>query len=107
MADETFRDFILDQLGGLGQVNCRQMFGGYGLYRNGVFFGILHTDRFYFKTDARSQAGYLARGMNPFTLNAKQTLKSYYEVPVFVIEDANEMRVWAKKGCASSAARTG
>lgn len=97
MADESFRDFILDQLVGLGQVDCRRMFGGHGLYRGGVFFGILHKDRLYFKTDATSQVDYHARGMKPFTPNAKQTLKNYYEVPADVIEDSDEMSVWAKK----------
>ena len=97
MADETFRNFILDQLGELGQVDCRRMFGGYGLYRDGVFFGILHKDWLYFKTDATSQADYLARGMKPFSPSAKQTLKHYYEVPADVVEDADEMGVWARK----------
>jgi len=31
MNDETFRDFVLDQLQLLGEVDCRRMFGSYGL----------------------------------------------------------------------------
>jgi DNA transformation protein len=33
--------------------------------------------------------------MKPFRPNAKQTLKSYYQVPVDIIEDANQFYVWA------------
>jgi DNA transformation protein len=35
--------------------------------------------------------------MKPFRPNAKQTLKSYYQVPVDVMEDADELREWAVK----------
>jgi DNA transformation protein len=35
--------------------------------------------------------------MKPFRPNAKQTLKSYYQVPVDIIEDADELREWAEK----------
>ena len=39
--------------------------------------------------------------MKPFRPNAKQTLKSYYQVPVEIIEDADELREWVGKaiGC--------
>ena len=71
------------------------MFGGYGLYRKETFFGIIHRGRLYFKTDDRTRAGYVARSMKPFRPNVKQTLKSYYEVPVEVIEDAEQLVAWA------------
>ena len=40
MNDVTFRDFVLDQLQRLGEVDCRRMFGSFGLYHDEVFFGI-------------------------------------------------------------------
>ena len=45
MADVSFKDFVLDQLQHLDDLECRSMFGGYGLYAVGVFFGIFHTLR--------------------------------------------------------------
>ena len=97
MKDESFKDFVLDQLNGLAGVDCRAMFGGYGLYRADVFFGIIHKSRLYFKTDSKTVLPYLEAGMKPFHPNAKQTLKSYYEVPVDVIEDSDQLAAWAKK----------
>ena len=41
--DESFKDFVLDQLHDLDGVEVRRMFGGYGLYQDELFFGILHT----------------------------------------------------------------
>jgi DNA transformation protein len=94
---DSFKDFVLDQLSGLGGVACRSMFGGYGLYRSEVFFGIIHKGRLYFKTDERTRAVYVAQGMKPFRPNRKQTLKTYYEVPVEIVEDAEQLIEWAQR----------
>ena len=100
MSDETFRDFVLDQLQLLGEVDCRRMFGSYGLYHDGVFFGILSQGRLYFKTSAVTRGIYVQRGMQPFRPNLRQTLKSYYEVPVDVLEDHEQLTVWARQAVA-------
>ena len=92
---DSFKDFVLDQLNGLRGVTCRSMFGGYGLYRNDVFFGIIHKSRLYFKTDEANRARYKSKGMKPFRPNAKQTLKTYYEVPIEIIEDQEQLVEWA------------
>lgn len=92
---DSFKDFVLDQLGGLRGVTCRAMFGGFGLYRGDNFFGIIHKGRLYFKTNEATRAAYRDRGMKPFRPNRKQTLTSYYEVPVDVVEDAGQLVAWA------------
>jgi DNA transformation protein len=97
MQDESFKDFVLDQLQELEDVEARRMFGGYGLYQDETFFGILHKDKLYFKVDESTLAEYRKRKMRPFRPNVKQTLKSYYQVPVDVIEDNDELCEWAKK----------
>jgi DNA transformation protein len=97
MNDETFRDFVLDQLQLLGDVDCCRMFGSYGLYHDGVFFGILAQGRLYFKTSAVTRGPYVQRGMQPFHPRPRQTLKSYYEVPVDILEDHGQLAVWARQ----------
>jgi DNA transformation protein len=104
MRDDSFRDFVLDQLRDLGPVECRRMFGSYGLYHGGVFFGIISAGRLYFKTDSTARAEYERRGMAPFQPSAKQTLKSYYEVPVEVVEDDEQLADWARRAIESQAA---
>ena len=47
------------------------MFGAHGLYQGELFFAILDQGRLFFKTDAQSQADYMARGMGPFTYESK------------------------------------
>ena len=95
--DDPFRDFILDQLQELDDVEARRMFGGYGLYQDETFFGIIHKGRLYFKIDETTVGQYRKRRMKPFRPNAKQTLKSYYRVPVEIIEDAEHLAEWAKR----------
>jgi DNA transformation protein and related proteins len=94
---DSFKEFITDQLRDVGGVNCRAMFGGYGLYRDGAFFGIIHKGRLFFKTDAATAEEYAQRAMKSFRPNAKQILKTYYEVPVDIIEDADCLTEWAVK----------
>ncbi len=102
--DDSFKEFVLDQLAELPAVNCRAMFGGHGLYRGDIFFGIIHEGRLYFKTNAQTRLIYTHRGMKPFHPNAKQTLKNYYEVPVDIIEDQEQLTAWAQR---AASLRTG
>lgn len=93
---DGFKDFVLDQLADLRGLTCRAMFGGHGLRYQDTFFGIIHKGRLYFKVSPATVALYQEQGMTPFKPNAKQTLKSFYEVPVDVIEDAEQLTHWAE-----------
>lgn len=77
------------------------MFGGHGLYQGNVFFGIVYGGRVYFKTDKKTAAKYERCGMSPFRPRPGQGLKRYYEVPVDVIEDDNELVAWAREAIKS------
>ena len=95
MAGKPFEDRIVGQLSSLGDITRRAMFGGHGLYWDGVIFAIVFRDRLFLKVDEASKADYLAKGMEPFRPNGRQTLKSYYEVPPEVLEDRESLLSWA------------
>ena len=90
---DTFRDFVSEQLG--ENIEIRPMFGGYGLYRDDAFFGIVFKGRLYFRTGPLSRKEYVARGMKPFKPSARMTSKTYYEVPADILEDRDAVRTWA------------
>lgn len=90
---DSFRDFVSEQLG--EDVRIRPMFGGTGLYRGDVFFGIVFKGRLFFRTGPLSRKEYVARGMKPFKPSARMTSKTYYEVPADILEDRDALRVWA------------
>ena len=71
------------------------MFGGFGLYCHGTFFGIIADGCVYFKTDAATVEAYKEKGMEPFQPSAKQTLKNYYEVPAEILEGEDQLTEWA------------
>ena len=89
--DDSFVELICDQLAGLDGVLYKSMFGGYGLYCGSMFFGIVYDGRLYFKTDDATRARYEAWESEPFQPNAKQTLRSYYEVPGDLFDDATQL----------------
>ncbi len=105
MKDDSFRDFVLDQLRDLDDVEARRMFGGYGLYQDETFFGIIHKGKLFFKIDESTVREYKLCKMKPFRPNAKQTLRSYYQVPVDILEDADELHEWAMKAIAAKVQR--
>ena len=51
-----YLEYILEQLGDLGGVTSRRMFGGVGLYRGELFFGLIDDDTLFYKTDASNSA---------------------------------------------------
>jgi DNA transformation protein len=83
----------------------RAMFGAHGLYQGEHFFAILDEGRLFFKTDAASQADYVARGMAPFTfeLEGRVMTMQYHEVPAGVLENAAELVAWARRAIAIAA----
>jgi DNA transformation protein and related proteins len=97
--DNTFKEFVLDQLSALPDVRARAMFGGHGLYAGDTFFGILFEGRLYFKVDEASRFLYEKRGMPAFTYEkARQTMSMrYYEVPSDVLESRQELIEWATR----------
>lgn len=86
-----FVEYVCDQLADIDAILYKSMFGGYGLYCGSVFFGIVYDGGLYFKTDEVTCLRYLEWESAPFQPNAKQTLKSYYEVPGELIDSAGEL----------------
>jgi DNA transformation protein len=107
MPDDSFKEFVLDQLGALPELRARAMFGAHGLYAGEKFFGILDEGRLFFKTDAASAADYTARGMGAFTYESKGKLMTmaYHEVPPDVLENAPELTAWAQRAIQLAAAK--
>ncbi len=97
MDEDNLISFVLDQLSDLGDIRSRRMFGGWHVSINGVFFAAVHGERLYFKTSEASRERYEGMGMGPFRPRATVTLKSLYEVPVDILEDAGELVSWAEE----------
>jgi DNA transformation protein and related proteins len=102
--------YVLEQLSGMGQLTCRRMFGGAGIYSGQLFFALVFRDQLYFKVDDGSRAEFEELGMEPFRPYAGKPRLSmtYYAVPVEVLEDSEELAAWGRRAvrAALNAART-
>lgn len=101
-----YLEYVLEQLAGLPGVRSRRMFSGAGLYQDEVFFGLLFRDTLYFKVNDSNRPDYEARRMAQFKPyeDRPEVSFTYYEVPAEVLEDRDELAVWARRSVEAAAA---
>jgi len=99
MADESYKDYILDLFIGCEGVSSKRMFGGWGIFQNGIIFGIIIDGALYFKVDETNQKDYEDYDSHAFTYirKDKEVTLSYWLVPEEVIEDMEILLDWALK----------
>jgi DNA transformation protein len=102
----AYVEYVLEQVARTGRVTTRRMFGAVGLYCDGQFFGLIADDTLYFKVGDPTRAEYEARGMTPFRPYADRPVvsMSHYTVPADILDDAEELVVWARRAVAIAAA---
>ena len=102
-APARFVDHVVDMLGPLGATS-RRMFGGHGIFRDGLMFALIADDRLYFKADSENRAAFAEAGGEPFTYlrSGKAASLSYYSVPDDALEDPADLRDWANLGIAAA-----
>lgn len=94
---ESFIAFVVDQLAGCGFITTKRMFGGVGVYGGELFFALIADDLLYFKVDDSNRRDFEAAGMGPFKpYGDDREIFQYYEVPLVVLEDADELARWAR-----------
>lgn len=93
---QGYVDYVLEQLEGLGDVSGRRMFGGYGIYCDGLFFALIADDVLYLKVDDTNRPDFEARGLQPFRpYPDKPDTMQYYPVDSEVLEDRERLHAWA------------
>lgn len=92
-ASPEFCEHVADLLAGFGPVSVRRMFGGAGLFRDGLMFALIVDDTLYFKVDDTTRPGYEAQGMGPFTYRRKgeSAALGYYQAPEAAMEDPDPL----------------
>jgi len=91
-------DHISELFAAFGRVDVRNMFGGAGIYADGVMFGLVVDEFIYLKTDERSAARFEREGCGPFTYDTKRgerVLKSYWRMPDRLYDEPEELADWA------------
>jgi DNA transformation protein len=83
-----------------GSVTVKRMFGGSGIYAEGLCFAIEADGEVFLKTDSLSQPSFSAADSAPFTYVAtgKSRPTSYWSLPAIAHDEADELRRWAHMG---------
>ena len=93
-----FIEFLLESLAPVGSLSARRMFGGAGLYADGVMFGLIADDAVYLKANDETAKAYQAEGLEPFTYRGKSkpVRMSYWRAPERLFDDPEEFVAWAE-----------
>lgn len=94
-----FLELVIEQMAGLGTIASRRVFGGHGLYCDGLFIAIISGDKLYFKVDAQTRSEFEGRGLQRLAYSArgKAVQLMYYAAPTEVFDEAPAMCDWARK----------
>jgi DNA transformation protein and related proteins len=92
-------EHVVDVFRLFGPVVARRMFGGYGIFHDGLMFALIVDDTLYLKADAGNVADFEREGLAQFQYarQGKTVGLSYYEAPGAVMEDPHEAARWARR----------
>jgi DNA transformation protein len=93
-----FIPFVQELLEGWAPVSARRMFGGHGLYHEGLMFAIVMDQRLYLKADEVNRPEFEALGLGPFTyaMKGKEVALSYWAAPDEIFDEPSEAVLWAR-----------
>lgn len=95
----AFTELCVEMLSPLGPVRVRRMFGGEGVYVDGLFMAIINDGQLFLKADDTSRERFVAAGCVPFTYPTKdgeRMVMSYYRPPEEALESPPLMLPWAR-----------
>jgi DNA transformation protein and related proteins len=92
-------EFLREVFEQFGPITARKMFGGYGVYHQGLMFALVADETLYLKADAENVATFEQAGLEPFAYNKQGKIMkmSYYLAPEEILDDPEEAAIWARR----------
>ena len=92
-------DYLRDLFEPFGRVNPRRMFGGIGVFRDGLMFALVADGALYMKADDQTIGEFEDAGSEPFVYQGKNgpVRLGYWSLPEAAIDDPDEVRLWAER----------
>lgn len=104
MAAAGFHDFVRELFAEMGPVQIRRMFGGAGVYADGVMFALLADGAIHLKTDRALRAELTEQGSGPFVgipesgpRAGERIEMGYWRLPESALDDPAEASDWGRK----------
>ena len=105
MQTPPFVSHCLELFAPLGAVRARRMFGGHGIYLDGLFIALITDDRLYLKSDPTRRAAFERAGCQPFAYSrrdADAVTLGYWSAPDEALDSPRAMEPWARMALASA-----
>ncbi|MGB6542739.1 MAG: TfoX/Sxy family protein [Xanthobacteraceae bacterium] len=100
-------EFIRDLFALFGPVTMKRMFGGAGLWSDGLMFGLVFDGAIFLKVDETSIPDFEREGSRPFVYTRAKSpgrvgraSLSYWRLPERLYDDPDELAVWAGRALA-------
>ena len=106
-SEPEFIRYLRDQFRRWGAIEVRRMFGGHGIFRDGVMFALIHDETLYLRSDEATHAAFAAAGMGPFRYRRDGRLVAlgYRQAPPDAVEDSDLLGEWADRAFAAALRR--
>ena len=105
-------DFIHELFAQFRPVTVKRMFGGAGVYAEGLMFALVFDDVIYLKVDATTVPDFEREGSKPFVYTRfkspgrfRRPSLSYWRLPERLYDDPDELAVWAGRALAVAGRR--
>jgi DNA transformation protein len=101
---EEFIDYVMELLGPFGTVRTRRMFGGHGVYLDGLMFALVLEDTLHLKADAMNCVEFEQAGCEIFSYlrKGKRATLNFYRAPEDAMESPELMLPWARSAYAAA-----
>jgi DNA transformation protein len=94
-------DYIRDLFASFRPVTVRKMFGGAGIYAEGVMFALLSSGgTLYLKVDTQNESDFILEELPafaPIMKSGKHAVMPYRQMPERLYDDPDELAVWAQR----------
>ena len=93
-----FAEHLNEVFAEFGQVKLKRMFGGYGVYHNGIMFALVVDGQLYLKADDTTKNDFIEKSLPAFEYQREnKTIKmSYYRAPDDIMDDYQQAAIWAR-----------
>jgi DNA transformation protein len=100
-------EFIRELFSPFGPVTVKRMFGGAGIWSEGLMFGLVFDGAIFLKVDEGSIPDFEREGSKPFVYTRAKSKGrvdraslSYWRLPERLYDDPEELAVWAGRALA-------
>ena len=100
MTADGDREQLAELFAPLGGVGFRRMFGGTGIFKDGLMFAMLNGDGvLWFKGDAETAPAFAAEGCEQWTPNMRGRVHPmpYWRAPERLFDEPEEFAEWARR----------